>query len=627
MQIGKCCRCGSMMPAVLKPVRRFMQWDSVLASERTIDTTEWIDTPMGAGQPVLTTSPVTADPDVIQTIYMRPLRFGIFGATVTPEEHNPSYLVDNERLYSAPKTIPATAESRHTFDIMPRVGMVPATSHSGPIVLTSVEYDVPGQMDYAAVASGGTVSETYCASVDAARLWINGDDVTGIVSSISPPIKLTNTAAKLVNDSLFDYKSGAKLQFTLSSPITLNDDDTVYIDIWFKIEVGDGWLPRIRLGSFDRVRTDLNPGYFRFSDSRTRPLLLPDAEQSINLALGYIWHVSLYAANTNKNVPRRYPWSVVYPEDTPWTFGDFGNISLQSPPSSTEYSTVARPFVSQTVSPANPWTVTTVGNIDDVVLQPASGDGAVCSFGPNGSAPTTGSGRWSFGLSDTRTVTKVTVWYRAKCDAASEGAFTNLQLRYTSGSLQVRNRTPTTSLTSTFAWYSEEFTGSDITGFSSATSCQVQIDASLSTVDGFVQLDTLYVDVQRTGDVTVTRTDSSTKLKHANGEEISFQWGREVPEIILGRRASSIPGALIVGSGDPVRALYKPRDSGDYFSGGMVSPTEYLESAGVWSPDADTEFSYWGVVLGNTTLYGREVFQLDNNLPAYFPETITLARN
>lgn len=596
-----------------------MQWSQILASERTIDTTEWEQEYLfGPTGPLWTYSPY-ADPDVVQTLYMLPVRFSVFGATATPTGFNPSYFVFNERLYSAPKTLPPTVDSRHTFSIMPHDGLVPDNSHCGKLLLTSVEYHVPGVMTYSANIPGQTLSSTYYGEVDAARLWINGEDATGIVDGITPLIKLVNNAAFNIGAEA-GYIADAQLQFVLDEAVELNHDDTIEIDVWYKIHVGGGWLPTITLGSLDRVRTDLTPSNFKFSDSRTYPALINAGVDSIMEAIGYIWELTLRAANANAKMPRRFPWILEYPEDSPWTFGDYGDIDFQSIPSSTVYSTISRPFVSQSVAPAASWTVTTVGNIDDAVQQPTAGDGAVCSYGPSALAPDVASGRWNFGVSGTQPVVKVVVWYCAKCDSNGDGSFTNIQLRYTSaGILRVRNQAVTTSLTDTFGYFSAEFTGADIIGFASVTSCQVQIDAALATVDGFVQLDVLYVDVQREGDVTAELGDSGIKLIHANKEEVSFQWGREVPEIILSRSSRTIPGA----PSDPLRALYKPQDTGTYFSSGLITGPAYVEAAGVWDPNEDTVFSFWGVE-GGEEHFGFPAPSME--FDEYFPAAITIKR-
>jgi len=125
-----------------------MQWTEILTSERTIDTTEWDEAYIfGPTGPLWTNSPY-ADPNVTQTLYMVPVRFSVFGATETPTGFNPSYLFYNERMYSAPKTLPATVAARHTVNIMPHDGMVPEGSHCGNISLTSVVYHPPGVMTY-----------------------------------------------------------------------------------------------------------------------------------------------------------------------------------------------------------------------------------------------------------------------------------------------------------------------------------------------------------------------------------------------------------------------------------------------------------------------------------------------
>jgi len=611
MQMGRCCQCG--MPAVLKPIRRFLQFDSILSSERTTDTVDWEIDEIDADSEGPYHSPYMDEDDTDVTLYMKPVRFVMCGAESSDSVFNPAFIDSQERTYSNNQL--ATLQARHTVNAMPHLGMLPAPSHAWPIRFTAITYDIPGGMGYRTV-DGSSPSNTYMAEVDAWRVNLNGVDVTGIISSITPPIKFNNdwtNGGVAVDAASGRWKSSAAASVTIDDVVQLEESDLISVDVWYKVRRGNGWGTYISLGIIN-----IYDG-FRLSSSTatTAYRTTDDPPESLN----YVFYADIGAMNVNRRVPRNYPWTIEYSSGSAWTFGGLGNLNLSSIPADTTRSVYSRPSSELVVAGANTWDVTTVANIDDAVFAPDAGDGSVIEHSGAGDINFSASVRYNHLFSASGTVTKVVVWYRARCDNDNDGNIVTVKMRYSVG-VTVHERTATpAALTNTWTWYSIEFSGTDIAGMSSGSGVQAQFDSELQTSDGWVQVDVLYVEKQLSDAISVTQRDTSIEATHDNGDKVSFDWGREVPELLF--RNPAVPTLL---GGPNSHALYKPEDSGDYFS---VAPGS--TAAGVWNPAGDTVFKRFGIStpgIGGFNAYHFFAFSdAMTDWDPYFPQYITLTRN
>lgn len=594
--------CGCSMDPVYVPWRRFIRFDTALASERGTDTIDWIDAGIWGMTVPLWDRTVTA------TYYMKPIRFTMWGASADAID---DWLlnIQFERSYSNRNA--TTTADRHTYNIMPHGGQPPADSHLKSPKLEYIKFDLPCSLTYDLGYT--TASTTYTAFLDAYRVNKNGTDITGIVTTISPGISWVSKAVwtPLSSGPAFFTANNQLTATLLTANEVLSPSDTFTIDLWLRFEVGGGYAP----GTF-------YTGERGGASNTTRVTQSVRSTSSPLPSIKYIFPIEIGSANCNGKVPKQYPWTLSYSSGTPWTPGNATTFSLQSPPATSEFIDRVRSTSAQLPSD---WDVTSEANIDEVVVQPAAGDGSAISFT---SGPATGSVRYLCGATASAvTTSKIRVWYYAKSDASSEGVLTGVSVRYVvSGTTYVRTATPS-ALTGSYAWYYVEFTGSDVSpSVPGGQQISVQFDGDLTTAAAEIHVDLFYVDIYRDGAWTVTGGSSGIVAEHESGDEISFQWGREVPEIILTNYAAP---TLI----SHPRVLYRPEDSGDYLSRAydFGSSTELIEPAGVWNPKGVTVFKFHGVDNGSLTSYGNCEWEIEFNGTEYwashFPAEITVTKN
>lgn len=137
------------------------------------------------------------------------------------------------------------------------------------------------------------------------------------------------------------------------------------------------------------------------------------------------------------------------------------------------------------------WTVSTVGNVDDVVTQPTAGDGLI-----NRKTGTAAQAQgWNHGTpTNTGTITAVTVWVYCR-DNVDEAQIDSLRIRL-NGSWTTYSGSLPVAANGSYTWHSFTFTGLSVDMATSAPA--VEITASGADSTSRFEVDVLYMELTYT---------------------------------------------------------------------------------------------------------------------------------
>jgi len=237
MQIGRCCKCS--YPHVFNRYMRVV--GPIDGGERTTDTTAWDE--------------VTVSPSGTTTFSMPTAAYGTTTSMV-PMRYTLSAGVSRNIHFEQGAVLTSSVSHPYLLDIGARDTLIPLGSHwLSEAEITSIEfrpyiYGTSFIWDSFHIGPPNAVTETACV-VTGYRIWVNDEDVTGIV----------DTYARITEAIPSQYALRAALvEHIFTTGIAITNESTIVIDIWYERDFNTRYI------NSEMLARCIDFGYSSFDD-------------------------------------------------------------------------------------------------------------------------------------------------------------------------------------------------------------------------------------------------------------------------------------------------------------------------------------------------------------------------